>query len=246
MKIIDRTAIVTGASSGVGRRVAERLAEQGAKVGLLGRDEPRLREVAQACRALGAEVALAAGDIADADYVRGSLARFEQEVGPADILVNCAGISLPRRMTLEEIDPATWDRMMETNVRGTYLTCHTLVAGMKARGRGAIVNIGSTAAHIAKPGVSVYAASKFAVRALTDALIEECDGTGVRVCLVSSGPINTPIWEKAEKAPPIEREFMVQPDDVADAVLWLIERPANVRADEILLRPVARVPARIG
>jgi len=67
MKIIDRTAIVTGASSGVGRRVAERLAEQGAKVGLLGRDEPRLREVAQACRALGAEVALAAGDIADAD-----------------------------------------------------------------------------------------------------------------------------------------------------------------------------------
>lgn len=246
MKIKDMTAIVTGASSGVGRRLAERLVAEGASVGLLGRDAERLGETADACRALGGKVALAAGDIADAAYVANAVAQFERELGAADILVNCAGISLPRRMAVEEIDPSTWDRMIETNVRGTYLTCHNLVAGMKARGRGAIVNIGSTAAHVAKPGVSAYAASKFAVRALTDALIEECDGTGVRVCMVSSGPINTPIWEKASKAPPMERQFMVQPDDVADAVLWLIGRPANVRADEILLRPVARTPAAIG
>ena len=246
MKIKDMSAIVTGASSGVGRRVAERLAAQGVRLGLLGRDAARLAETAAACRALGAEAEVAAGDIADADYVAAALAGFEQVFGAPDILVNSAGISLPRRMTLEEIDPDSWDRMIETNVRGTYLTCHHLVAGMKARGHGAIVNIGSTAAHIARPGVSAYAASKFAVRALTDALIEECDGTGVRVCMVSSGPINTPIWDKASKAPPMERQFMVQSDDIADAVLWLIERPANVRIDEILLRPVARTPAVVG
>lgn len=246
MEIENLTALVTGASSGVGRRVAERLAERGARVALMGRDMARLGETASSCRGAGASVALAVGDIADADYVADAITGFERELGVPDILVNCAGISLPRRMTLEEIDLATWERMMETNLRGTYLTCHAVIAGMKARGKGAIVNIGSTAAHVAKPGVSAYAASKFAVRALTDALIEECDGTGVRISMVSSGPINTPIWDKAAKAPVIERQHMVQPDDIADAVLWLIERPANVRIDEILLRPAARTPTAIG
>jgi len=243
MDIGNKVAVVTGASSGVGRRIAERLAGKGAKLGLLGRDAARLEETARACSALGAEVVFAAGDIGAADYVASSLARFERELGPVAILANCAGISLPRRMKLEEIAPDRWDEMIQTNVRGTYLTCHHVIAGMKDRGQGVIVNIGSTAAHVAKPGVSAYAASKFAVRALTDALIEECDGTGVRICMVSSGPINTPIWEKALGPTPMERQFMLQPDDIADAALWLIERPAHVRADEILLRPVSRPAA---
>jgi NADP-dependent 3-hydroxy acid dehydrogenase YdfG len=90
--------------------------------------------------------------------------------------------------------------------------------------------------------VSVYAASKFAVRALTDSLIEECDGSGVRVVLVSAGPINTPFGDTFNGQPPMEREQMPQPDDLADAALWLIERPANVRIDEILLRPLTPTP----
>lgn len=245
MQIKDMTAIVTGASSGVGRRLAERLAQDGARIGLMGRDAARLEDTAASCRALQATVTLAVGDIGDAGYVAEAIAQFERRIGAPDILVNCAGISLPRRMMLEEIDSDTWHRMIDTNLHGTYHTCHAVIAGMKARGRGAIVNIGSTAAHVAKPGVSAYAASKFGVRALTDALIEECDGTGVRICMVSSGPINTPIWEKAERAPAIEREHMVQPDDIADAVIWLIGRPANVRTDEILLRPSARAQAVI-
>jgi NADP-dependent 3-hydroxy acid dehydrogenase YdfG len=240
MDIRNKVAVVTGASSGVGRRMAERLAEKGASLGLLGRDPERLEATAQACRTIGSKVALVAGDIADAGYVASALHQFEQSLGPVDILLNCAGISLPKRMKLEEIGPDRWDEMIQTNVRGTYLTCHHLIAGMKGRGSGVIVNIGSTAAHVAKPGVSAYAASKFAVRALTEALIEECDGTGVRICMVSSGPINTPIWNKASGPMPMDREFMLQPDDIADAALWLIERPANVRADEILLRPVSR------
>ena len=246
MQIDASTALVTGASSGVGRRMAERLAQGGARLGLMGRDRARLEDTAAACRAFGVAVEIADGDIGDRDYVAGAIAGFEPVLGPTDILVNCAGISLPRRMRVEEIAPDVWDRMIDTNLRGTFLTCHHTVAGMIARRRGAIVNIGSTAAHIARPGVSAYAASKFGVRALTDALIEECDGTGVRVCMVSSGPINTPIWEKATREPPMERAQMVQPDDIADAAIWLIERPANIRTDEILLRPAARAPADIG
>ncbi len=240
MQIQNQTALVTGASSGVGRRVAERLAERGANLAILGRDAARLEETAAAATAAGAKVVMLPGDIADEAYVRRAFAEAEAHLGPPEIVVNCAGISLPERMTVETIEPTRWDEMIATNVRGTYLTCHLAVGGMKARGRGAIVNIGSTAAHVAKPGVSAYAASKFAVRALTDALIEECLGTGVRVALVSAGPINSPIWDKrpAGAPEPMPRENMLQPDDMADAVLWLIERPDRVRCDEILLRPV--------
>ncbi|HTJ56475.1 MAG TPA: SDR family oxidoreductase [Devosiaceae bacterium] len=240
MNIGGTVAAVTGASSGVGRCIAERLAAAGAHVGLLGRDATKLEATAAACGSVGVKTRAVAGEISDHDYVASALQTISSELGPIDILVNCAGVSLPARFALEDISPEVWDEMMQTNVRGTYLTCHQLVGGMKARGKGAIVNIGSTAAHVAQPGVSAYAASKFAVKALTDSLLQECEGTGVRVCMVSSGPINTPIWNKRIGALPMDREAMLQPDDIADAVLWLIERPAHVRADEILLRPVGR------
>ena len=243
MKIQGTTAVVTGASSDFGRRVAERLAAKGANVGLLGRDAARLEEAAESCRASGVKAAFAAGDISDGDYVDKAFSDFEGALGPVGIVVNVAGISQTSRSNVEDIDPAAWDRMIATNLRGTFLTCRRALPGMKAQQRGAIVNIGSTGAHIARPQVSVYAASKFAVRALTDSLIEECNGTGVRVALVSAGPINTPFWDTFSGTPPMERGQMLQVDDLADAILWLIERPANVRVDEILLRPYTPTPA---
>lgn len=246
MLIRDCTAVVTGASSGLGHKVALRLAERGARIGLLGRDAARLEAVAVRCRAAGVATINASGEIADAGYVQGALGAVERALGLVDILVNCAGVSLPARLRLEDIDHATWDEVFATNVRGTYLTCHHLLPAMKRRGRGTIINIGSTGAHVAQPGVSAYAATKFAVRAMTDSMLQECDGTGVRVCLVSSGPINTPIWDKRHvPATADERAVMLQPDDIADAVLWLIERPDHVRADEILLRPARRTPLEL-
>lgn len=236
MQIAGEIAVVTGASSGLGRRVAERLAAAGARLVLLGRDAGRLEEAAAACREAGATAEALAGDIGDEAHVAAAF-ELAERAGPVGILVNAAGISLPRRMMLEEIAPDRWDAMIRTNLRGTYLTCARAVGPMKDRGTGAIVNIGSTAARIARPGVSAYAASKFAVRALTEALVEETAGTGVRVALVSSGPIATPIWDKADTPPPLPFDAMAQPDDIADAVLWLIERPARIRTDEILVRP---------
>lgn len=242
MKVQGKTAMITGASSGLGKRMAERFAAAGANVTVLGRDADKLDETADLCRAAGAQVLAVTGEIADEVHVAEAFARTEQQFGAIDILVNCAGISLSTRRKVEEIEPELWDRMIETNLRGTFLACRQAIPGMKARGQGAIVNIGSTGAHIARPGVSVYAASKFAVRALTDSLIEECDGSGVRICLVSAGPINTPFWDGFTGTPPMQTTQMLQPDDLADAALWLIERPANVRVDEILLRPYTPTP----
>ena len=245
MRVAGKIAVITGASSGLGKRMAERFAMAGANVVLLGRDGGKLDETARLCRAAGARTLAVTGEIADEQHVAKAFAQAERELGPVDIVVNCAGISLSTRHKLEDIAPALWDRMIGTNLRGTFLTCRQAIPGMKARGHGAIVNIGSTGAHIARPGVSVYAASKFAVRALTDSLIEECDGSGVRICLVSAGPINTPFWETFTGTPPMQATQMLQPDDLADAALWLIERPANVRVDEILLRPYTPTPQTV-
>jgi NADP-dependent 3-hydroxy acid dehydrogenase YdfG len=104
------------------------------------------------------------------------------------------------------------------------------------------VNIGSTAAHVALPGSSIYAASKHAVRAFTDSMIAESDGTGVRVSMVSSGPINTPIWDERAAPAGVPRDAMLQPDDIADTIIWLIERRPGVRIDEVLMRPARLEP----
>jgi NADP-dependent 3-hydroxy acid dehydrogenase YdfG len=242
MRVSGKSALITGASSGLGKRMAERFAMAGASVTVLGRDAAKLDDTARLCRAAGAAALAVAGEISDEAHVDEAFRQAEAEFGQVDIVVNCAGISLSTRQQLEELDPALWDRMIETNLRGTFLACRRALPKMKARGFGGIVNIGSTGAHIARPGVSVYAASKFAVRAITDSLIEECDGTGVRICLVSAGPINTPFWDTFTGKPPMERGQMLQPDDLADAALWLLERPPNVRVDEILLRPFSPTP----
>jgi NADP-dependent 3-hydroxy acid dehydrogenase YdfG len=236
MEIGGEVAIVTGASSGVGKRVAGRLAEAGARLVLLGRDVARLEATALACRAAGAEAQCIAGDIGDEAHVQAAFA-VAGVLGPVGILVNAAGISLPRRMKVEEISAERWDEMIRVNLRGSFLTCARAIGPMKARRRGVIVNIGSTAAHVAQPGVSAYASTKFGLRALTESMIGECAGSDVRVALVSSGPVATPIWDKADAPPALPFEAMAQPDDIADAVLWLIGRPERIRIDEILIRP---------
>lgn len=246
MTIRGMQAIVTGASSGLGQRAAERLAGEGVNVGLLGRDVQRLEAVAARCRASGVRTHIAAGNMADDRYVAAAYDGIAAALGQIDIVVNCAGVSLTQRLRIGDVPLAIWDEMQQTNVRGTFLTCNYAATDMKKRGRGTIVNIGSTAAHVALPGVGPYAASKFAVRGLTEAMAQECDGTGVRVCLVSSGPIDTPYWDRRPVPPTsVERNAMLRPDDIVDAILWLITRPKGVRVDEILLRPARQGPVEI-
>jgi NADP-dependent 3-hydroxy acid dehydrogenase YdfG len=237
MHIRGKVAAVTGASRGLGARVAVRLAQKGTHTVLLGRDPERLEATAQECRAAGARALAFPGEISDAVYVNAAFDRLENELGLTDILVNCAGVSLPGRLGFDQIPPEMFHEMMQTNVTGTYLTCYRVFAPMMKRGSGVIVNIGSTAAHVALPGSSIYAASKHAVRAFTDSMIAESDGSGVRVTMVSSGPINTPIWDTRPPPAGVPREAMLQPDDIADTIIWLIERRPGVRIDEVLMRP---------
>jgi len=231
-------AYVTGASRGIGRAIALRLGQSGYDVGLAGRDEAALAVVADEVRAHAVRVSVQAGNIGEAGYVARSLATVEAELGPLAVVVNAAGVSQRAATPLEAFDLYEWDENLSTNLRGTFLVCRYALVGFKDRGRGAIVNIGSTGSHRSLPGNAAYAASKFGVRALNEAMAEECEGTGVRVHLVSPGPVDTPIWN-AKATPPSDelRGVMLQAEDVADVVAWLLSRPPRVRIDEVIVRP---------
>jgi NADP-dependent 3-hydroxy acid dehydrogenase YdfG len=214
-----RVAVVTGGSQGIGRATAVALLAQGWRVALVSRDPGRLDA--------------AVGDLAAGDRVLAV---------PTDVADGTAGVSMRANRRLAESDPAEWRRIVETNLTGTYLMCRACLPHLEAAPQADVVNIQSTASYAAKGTVGVYAASKYGVRALTESLIEEYQGTGVRITAVSPGPVDTTIWTH-KLAPPdaAVRATMIRPEDVADIVVWLIGRPPSIHIPNVTV-----VPTRFG
>lgn len=221
-----RTALVTGASRGIGRATAERLAEAGARVFGLGRSADALAEVA---RDTGGESLVV--DLADDVSVWSALDELQEGLGgPPSIVVNAAGV-FGIQMCAEET-VTSFDLNLSINLRGTFLVVRSLLPAMLARGDGLIVNVGSVAGRRAYPGNSAYSASKFGLRGFHEVLLEEVRGTGVRATLLEPAATDTPIWDPLDPdANPglPDRKDMMDPGDVADAVLFLATRPDTIR-----------------
>jgi NADP-dependent 3-hydroxy acid dehydrogenase YdfG len=235
----DRVVLVTGGSLGIGQATVAAFAARGYRVVAMARDADRLAaSVAQLDHPLRARVSAMPGDVRDeadvAAAVGGTMARH----GRLDVLVNSAGISMRASRRLVESDVAEWRRIIDINLTGTYLMCRAALPHLEASPDAAVVNIQSTAAYAAKAGVGVYAASKFGVRALTESLIDEYRGTGIRVSSVSPGPVDTNIWShKIEPPDAARRSTMIRAADIADIVVWLIERPASLHIPDITVTP---------
>jgi len=190
-----RVAIVTGASSGIGRATAEMLASRGALV----------TAFARSATAAGLPETMLAidGDVRDPDAIERLFAETESRFGDCDILVNCAGMIDPKILT--EVTPDEWDRMFAVNVRGTYLASRRALPSMIARRSGAIVNVASISGVPGPekfPGWVSYCASKAAVIGMTEALAVEVKQYGVRVNSVSPGSVDTKMWAEASGGAP--------------------------------------------
>jgi NAD(P)-dependent dehydrogenase (short-subunit alcohol dehydrogenase family) len=211
-----RIAIVTGASSGIGRRTAELLAARGARVVGTSRSMTPM-----------SGLHAVAGDVSDPEFVERLFAETESRFGPCDLLVNNAGMIDPA--PLVSVTPERWDRMFAVNVRSIYLTCRRALPSMIERRRGTIVNVASISGIVGPekfPGWVSYCASKGAVISLTEALAVEVREHGVRVNSISPGAVDTKMWAEASGGAPAS----MTAEEVAEAILFLASersRPMN-------------------
>ncbi len=237
----NKTVFITGASSGIGAACAHRFAAEGARLLLAARRVERLHHMQAQLQAEGAaETVALALDVRNRQQVESSLAALPAAWQTIDILVNNAGLSRGLdKMHEGQIDD--WEEMIDTNVKGLLYVTRAVVPGMVERGRGHILNIGSTAGHITYPGGAVYCATKAAENRISEGLRIDLLGTPVRVTSIDPGMVETEFsqvrfhGDAARAANVYEGMTPLTADDVADAVLWAATRPAHVNIAEILL-----------
>ncbi|AHG90242.1 short-chain dehydrogenase/reductase SDR [Gemmatirosa kalamazoonensis] len=237
--LAGRSAVVTGASRGIGRAVAQSLAAAGARVALVARSEARLAVLADELARHGEAPLVLPCDVHDAVQVRATAERAAAAFGGVpDVLVNAAGVFA--LAPIDATDPDDFARAVDANLVGPFRMLHAFVGGMRARGTGHVVTIGSIADHATFPENGAYAASKFGLRGLHEVLRAELRGTGVRATLVSPGPVDTALWDAIDPdARPgfTPRAKMLRAADVADAVLYAVTAPPNVNVDLVRLTP---------
>jgi len=261
--LTGKTAIVTGASSGIGRAIAEKLGAAGAHVYLAGRTIAAMDASKAGIEATGGRATSVVTDVRDTAQVQGLVERAVEETGRLDIMVNNAGVSHPS--TIIDADPAEWREMFETNVLALLAGCQSAVRAMrKAGAQGHIVNISSVAA--LRPDSGVYGSTKHAVNCISRTLRNELEGDSIRVVTIMPGAIATnfgrnfdpaviaPLVRVSgvevelkrgerlpdavfEKMPAAMRQTLGSPDDVANAVLFAVSQPIDVNVAEIVVRP---------
>lgn len=232
-----RTAVVTGAGSGVGRAIALRFGAEGWNVALVGRRQAPLDETAAlAGAAAQPRIATIACDVSVPRDVEAMAAAVLQRFGDVDVLVNAAGINVPQR-SFEALSLDDWHAVLATNLHGAYYCVRAFLPGMRERRTGTIVNINSDVGKIARDLAGpAYVASKFGLNGLTQQINAEERRNGVRACSICPRDINTPLLDKRPQPPsPDARARMLQPDDVA-ACTWLAATlPPRAIVEEIFV-----------
>ena len=238
-----RVAVVTGASSGIGAAVARALAREGAHVALAARREDALLKTRAALEGAegGPKSIVVPTDVTDRGAVKALAARTEEELGPVEILVNCAGVmyyTLMKNLREEE-----WEATVEVNCKGALNCVGAVLPGMLARGRGHVVTISSDAGRVVYPGLAVYSASKYFVEALSKGLRLETAGTGLRVTTIQPGNVATDLLAMSGDEEALDLygrpsgAKVLDPEDVAASVMHALSRPDHVAVNEVLVQP---------
>lgn len=240
-----KLAFITGATSGIGAACARAFAIAGYDLVLTGRRDDRLIELEDTLREHGGAVTGIPFDIRDKDALRLAALSHPHLFENVDVLVNNAGLARGTE-PLHEGDPDEWDEVIDTNVKALLRVTRTILPHMVTRKTGHVVNLGSVAGRWTYPGGAVYCASKFAVRAISEGIRYDVQGSGVRVTNIEPGMVETEFSAvrfrgDTDRARKVYDGFEpLSAGDIAETILWCVQRPAHVNVQELVIYPTAQ------
>jgi 3-hydroxy acid dehydrogenase / malonic semialdehyde reductase len=244
-----KIALVTGATSGIGRATAIALAKQGYKLIVTGRRKERLEELQQELEGVTTVLPLLF-DVRNKEAVQFAIASLPEEWQQIDVLVNNAG-NAHGLSPIQEGSLEDWDAMLDINVKGLLYVSHAVIPFMQKQGRGHIINIGSIAGKEVYANGNVYCASKFAVDALSKAMRIDLITTGIKVSEVNPGLVETEFSEvrfkgDKERAAGVYQGYQpLKAEDIADLIAFIVSRPAHVNLAEVMILPAAQASATV-
>jgi NADP-dependent 3-hydroxy acid dehydrogenase YdfG len=241
MKLTNQTALIAGASGGIGRAVACALAEAGAKVVLVGRNREKLEATRALLGPAAASALVAPADVTDRSQVGSMVQTVLATCGAIDILIYAAGLNVSKR-SLRSLDPADWDRLIAVNLTGAYNLVHFVLPSMRDRGKGLVIQISSVSALRVSPIAGpAYSASKAAQAVLARCIAREERGRDIRSTVIYSGEVNTAFLDaRANRMDGVDaarREMILQPADIGALVRFLAELPPRVHIPELVMKP---------
>jgi NAD(P)-dependent dehydrogenase (short-subunit alcohol dehydrogenase family) len=237
-RLDGNVAVVTGASRGVGRAICIAFAKEGACIVLAARSMEKLEETSEKVKQAGGKPQIVVTDVSKEESIRNLVKVTSQTFGRLDILVNNAGITHSAK--LEETATADWDRLFEVNTRAPFILCREALPLLRKAPQAYIVNIASVVGVKCYALQSAYTASKHALRGMTKALAEELRGANVRVHSICPGGIDTDMIGRIR--PDIKKEDLMQPQEIAELVLYLVTHEGNAVVDELHIRRAASPP----
>jgi NADP-dependent 3-hydroxy acid dehydrogenase YdfG len=235
MNFKGKTILLTGASKGIGKALALQLAQQGANLSLVARGKTALKAVQLEVEKQGAKCLIFAGNVSDEKLAQKAVSETESAFGSVDFMINNAGFGIFG--ATESYSAEAWSEVYDTNVKGTFLFSKSVLAGMKAKGSGHIINIASDVAKRVFDGGSLYCSSKFAQDAFSAALRKEVRKFGIKVSVVYSGLVDTNFHPDPGSS---EKASWLTDEDMANSILFIMSQPKHVVIDELMIHPLSQ------
>jgi 3-oxoacyl-[acyl-carrier protein] reductase len=211
-----KVAFITGAGRGIGKATAIALAKEGVNLGIMATTESNLRDVASVVEGLGVKVAYSAVDVSSLEQVQQAIERITNQIGKADILINCAGVS--KFATILDMDPEEWKKIIDVNLMGTYYVTRTVLPQLIEKNSGDVINISSTNGLGGAATSSAYSASKFGVIGLTESVAQEVRRNNIRVSALTPSTVATDMAIDLNLIPENDEKYM-QPEDIAELIV---------------------------
>ncbi|NEO35005.1 MAG: SDR family oxidoreductase [Moorea sp. SIOASIH] len=236
---VERRAIITGASSGIGKETALAFAKAGIDVALVSRSRNNLEMVAAAARAAGVQAKAYPFDLAELEQVRSWIEEITADFAPITILVNNAGMAYTRYLSQTPL--SDWQRLIDLNLTSVFQCIQGVLPGMRAQHRGTIINVASIAAKQPLPEWGAYSVSKAGMIALSKTLAAEESRNGIRVVSICPGAVNTPLWDADTVQVQLNPSGMLTPEIVAQSILHTVELPQQAVIESLTLMPSAGI-----